>query len=72
MTRKIQGDFSCRRNTQAGSRYGQGRLDKFKKAKSSAKKERIISKAVTELKMHAVVERRSFTQPYESVLERRS
>jgi hypothetical protein len=35
-------------------------FDRFEKAKSSSEKERIISKAVTELKMHAVVEEEIF------------
>jgi hypothetical protein len=35
-------------------------FDKFEKAESSAEKERIISRAVTELKMHAVVEEEVF------------
>ena len=35
-------------------------FDRFKKAKSASEKERIISKAVTELKMHAVVEEEIF------------
>ena len=35
-------------------------FDKFEKANSSAEKERIIAKAVTELKMHAVVEEEIF------------
>ena len=37
-------------------------FDQFEKAKSSAGKERIVSKAITELKMYAVVERKSFTR----------
>ena len=35
-------------------------FDQFEKAKSSAEKERIVSKAITELKMHAVVEEEIF------------
>ena len=35
-------------------------FDQFEKAKSSAEKERIISKAVNELKMHAVIEEEIF------------
>jgi hypothetical protein len=35
-------------------------FDRFEKARSSSEKERIISKAVTELKMHAVVEEEIF------------
>jgi hypothetical protein len=35
-------------------------FDKFEKAKSSAEKERIMAKTVTELKMHAVVEEEIF------------
>ena len=35
-------------------------FDRFEKAKSASEKERIISKAVTELKMHAVVEEEIF------------
>jgi len=35
-------------------------FDQFEKAKSAAEKERIVSKAVTELKMHAVVEEEIF------------
>lgn len=37
-----------------------GFFDQFEKAKSSAEKERIISKAVNELKMHAVIEEEIF------------
>jgi len=37
-------------------------LNQFEKAKSSAGKERIVSKAITELKMCAVVQRKSFTR----------
>src|SRR5512140_3654357 len=35
-------------------------FDRFEKAKSASEKERIISKTVTELKMHAVVEEEIF------------
>jgi hypothetical protein len=41
-------------------------FDKFEKTDSVSEKERIMERALTELKVHAVVEEEIFTRPCES------